>query len=161
MESDLLGDPTPPVLYNQVFDTSFVSWKNVSIAVPIALDPTKHILVVCLQSEIETANRSVSIDNIEFCTNRMVSTAQPISLQRIRIFPNPNAGDFSVELPEPASLGMNFRITDLTGGLVFEQKTEPGSTQQTVQVGALPNGLYLLQVVSDGKVLAVEKFVKQ
>jgi len=31
----------------------------------------------------------------------------------------------------------------------------------TVQAGLLPNGLYFLQVVADGKVLVVKKFVKQ
>ncbi len=79
----------------------------------------------------------------------------------LRIFPNPNPGIFTVELPEPAKLGITFRITDLAGRLVQEQKTEPGSVQQIVRAGVLPAGLYFLQVVSEGKVLAVEKFVKQ
>jgi hypothetical protein len=79
----------------------------------------------------------------------------------IRILPNPNLGTFTLELPESAKIGTTFRITDLTGRLVLEQKTESGSAQQTVRAGALPSGLYFLQVVSDGKVLAVEKFVKQ
>jgi hypothetical protein len=81
--------------------------------------------------------------------------------QDIKIFPNPNPGKFTVELPEPAKPGTSFRITDLTGRLVKEQKTEPGSAQQMVSAEALPAGLYFLQVVSEGKVLAIEKFVKQ
>ena len=79
----------------------------------------------------------------------------------IRILPNPNPGTFTVEMSEAATPGIKFRILDLTGRLVQEQKTEPGSAQQTVRAGELPSGLYFLQVVSDGKVLAVEKFVKQ
>lgn len=79
----------------------------------------------------------------------------------LRIFPNPNPGSFTVEMPEPARPGTLFRITDLAGRLVQEQKTEPGNTQQTVRATELPTGLYFLQVVSEGKVLAVEKFVKQ
>jgi len=91
-------------------------------------------------------------------TSGTSSIYQNISLG---IFPNPNPGTFSVELPEPAQSCMNFRITDLAGRLVQEQAIEYGSKQQTVQAGLLPNGLYFLQVVADGKVLAVEKFVKQ
>lgn len=79
----------------------------------------------------------------------------------ILIFPNPNTGRFTVELPAPANLGMHFRITDLTGRVLQERHTETGSARQFVQAGSLPNGLYFLQVVSEGKVLAVGKFVKQ
>ena len=45
--------------------------------------------------------------------------------------------------------------------MVKEQSAQAGGSLQTVQVGDLPAGLYFLQVVSEGKVLAVEKFVKQ
>jgi len=83
------------------------------------------------------------------------------NLLPIRILPNPNPGTFTVELPEPVKPGTTFHITDLAGRLVQEQKTEPGSAQQTVRAEILPAGLYFLQVVSEGKVLAVEKFVKQ
>jgi len=79
----------------------------------------------------------------------------------LKIFPNPNAGVFNVALSEPATFGLTLRITDLAGRLLQEQATEHGSKQQTVQAGLLPNGLYFLQVSADGKVLAVEKFVKQ
>jgi len=89
------------------------------------------------------------------------STAPGKSSFQMRISPNPNPGIFTIDLPSPATLGMAFRITDLTGRLVQEQKAEPGSALQTVRAGELPNGLYFLQVVSEGKVLAIEKFVKQ
>jgi hypothetical protein len=107
------------------------------------------------------ATRStIQIDNI--CVDgQLVSVKNPAGPISLRIFPNPNPGTFTVELPEPAKPGTSFRITDLTGRLVKEQKTEPGSAQQMVSAEALPAGLYFLQVVSEGKVLAIEKFVKQ
>lgn len=79
----------------------------------------------------------------------------------LRVFPNPNAGTFTVELPQPATSGMRFRLTDLAGRLVQETIPEAGKTQQQVNTGSLPNGLYFLQVISAGKVLAIEKVVKQ
>ena len=78
-----------------------------------------------------------------------------------RIFPNPNPGAFTVELPAPATLGITFRIIGLTGQAMLERPTEPGLERQTVNAGNLPPGLYFLEVVSEGRVLAVEKFVKQ
>jgi hypothetical protein len=56
---------------------------------------------------------------------------------------------------------MKFRILDLTGRLVLEKRTEQSVARQSVDGGILPNGLYFIQIVSDGQVLGVEKFVKQ
>jgi hypothetical protein len=102
----------------------------------------------------------VAIDHICY-GSRLVGIEDLPYRKMLRIAPNPNSGNFSVELPEPAKPGMSFHITDLTGRQIQQQKTEPGTSQQTVRAGELPAGLYFLQVVSDGKVLAIEKFVKQ
>jgi hypothetical protein len=79
----------------------------------------------------------------------------------IRIFPNPNFGTFSVELPEPALEGMQFRLMSPTGRMVGEQTLQAGNTQQTVQTKDLPGGIYFLQLLWEGNMIAVEKFVKQ
>jgi hypothetical protein len=79
----------------------------------------------------------------------------------LRIFPNPNTGSFTVELPVLATSGMKLQITDLAGRLVMEKATDSGLQQQQVETGNLPNGLYFLHVIANGKTIAVEKFVKQ
>ncbi len=79
----------------------------------------------------------------------------------MRIFPNPNLGTFTVKLPQPATSGLTFRVVDLTGRLVMEHPMETGSALQTVQADDLPAGIYFLQVIAEGRVMAVEKFVKQ
>jgi hypothetical protein len=56
---------------------------------------------------------------------------------------------------------MRMRITDPAGRLVQELETAPATEQQTVQADALPNGLYFLHVLENGRVVAIEKFVKQ
>jgi len=81
--------------------------------------------------------------------------------ERVHIFPNPNLGIFTVELPTPATSNMSFRVTDLTGKLMLEKQTKIGTQIQTVEAANLPDGFYFLQVVSEGKIIAVEKFVKQ
>lgn len=84
--------------------------------------------------------------------------AQPYALS---VFPNPGSGMFTVEFPVEPEESMYFRVTDLTGQTLLEQQLEPGTLQQTVKGGTLPDGLYFLQVVSEGKILATEKIVKQ
>lgn len=109
---------------------------------------TSSMLPVTVLSEMEC----------ESSGTKGASGPQAINLH---IFPNPNTGAFTVELPQPASPGMAFRIIDITGRLALEAITEAGSVRQTVLAGSLPNGLYFLQVLEEGKVLAMEKFVKQ
>ncbi len=94
---------------------------------------------------------------------RMVSTSIPVlnHNNQLHIFPNPSTGAFTAELPAPASSGMFLQITDPAGRIVKVQQIITDSVQQTVQVDQLPAGLYFLQLVSEGKILATQKFVKQ
>lgn len=82
--------------------------------------------------------------------------AYAVSLQ-----PNPNTGAFTLTLPEPAPPGMVFRLLDLTGRLVQEMPAETGFAQQSVHAAGLPSGMYWVQVISDYRVLAVKRFVKE
>ncbi len=91
----------------------------------------------------------------------VVSVRNPSEQRTIRISPNPNPGTFSVELPEAATADMYFSIVGITGQVLLEQSTQADSRLQTVQAGDLPGGLYFLQVISDGVLVATEKFVKK
>lgn len=80
---------------------------------------------------------------------------------QVFLSPNPNDGDFSIDLPVPAVPGMTFRLTDLTGRLLLEKTMETGSRKQSMRAGNTTAGLYFLQIVWKEKVLATAKFVKQ
>ncbi|MBP6809872.1 MAG: T9SS type A sorting domain-containing protein [Saprospiraceae bacterium] len=107
------------------------------------------------------SNNAASCEsNMEVHNQCLIGTNETLHKRPISIFPNPNNGAFTVKLPEPVKPGTMFRITDLMGRLLQEQKTEPGNAEQMVRAEILPEGLYFLQVVSEGILLAVEKFVK-
>lgn len=86
---------------------------------------------------------------------------EAVANMEVVVFPNPNTGIFTVELPQPAASGMAFRVIDLAGRLALEKQVEVGSAYQAIEAAALPGGLYFLEVVLGGRVLGVEKFVKQ
>jgi hypothetical protein len=113
--------------------------------------------------DVRVYNRVLTICEIDsVCTDNSVSAVvHPISNAQLLIYPNPNTGSFTLELPVPAEPGTNFRITDLTGRVVWEKQADIGSKQQAIQTGNLPNGLYFVQVISEGRILGVERFVKQ
>lgn len=98
----------------------------------------------------------VEVDSIRTNTRDLLDNLLPI-----HIFPNPNPGNFTVELPQPATKGMTLRVTDLAGRLVLEKSTETGNVLQTMQAANLSGGMYFLQVIEKGRIVGVEKFVKQ
>lgn len=79
----------------------------------------------------------------------------------VSLFPNPNTGSFKVDLRQAALSDMSFGITDQSGRLLLEKHLQDGIQVQDVNAENLPSGLYFLQVISDGKVVAVEMFVKE
>jgi len=98
---------------------------------------------------------------VRFHANATVGVqSENADLPRLNVFPNPHAGTFLVELPEPALPGMVFRIVSITGHQLWERPAEPGATTQTIYANDLPPGQYFLQVVSEHKVLVVEKFAR-
>ena len=109
------------------------------------------------------ANTSSRIEIQKFCMkgDGTVPTKNVSETLSFRIFPNPNTGTFTVELPVLATDDTKLQITDLAGRVVTEKVTVSGLQQQQMEINNLPNGLYFLHVVTNGKTIAVEKFVKQ
>jgi Concanavalin A-like lectin/glucanases superfamily/Secretion system C-terminal sorting domain/HYR domain/PKD domain len=113
--------------------------------------------------DVRVYNKVLSQCEIDsLCSTRLVSAiGDKANRMRLSIFPNPNTGIFTVELPEMATPSLTFRITDLAGKVVLEKRAEVGKATQTLETALLPDGLYFLQVLSEGKILGVNKFVKQ
>jgi len=107
------------------------------------------------------SNNAAGCDSVVEVESQCSTGANETLHKPISISPNPNNGTFTVQLPEPATPGAMFRITDLSGRLVQEQTTEPGSKQMGMQTVTLPAGMYFLQVISHGRLVAIDKFVKQ
>lgn len=100
------------------------------------------------------------IDN--FCLDGMtVAVSNPFDYHRIRIFPNPTTGLLNIEMPNIIQSDISLQIISLTGQQMLVKASEPGISVQTIDASALPQGMYFLQVLSKGQVIAVNKFVKQ
>lgn len=95
------------------------------------------------------------------CANNSSASHEIWGQHALNLFPNPNEGVFSVELPETLPSGAALMVTDFAGRIVFRQNIEAGTEQQSVNAADLASGFYFLQLVASGQVLAVEKFVKQ
>jgi hypothetical protein len=109
------------------------------------------------------AERTYSYAQLDkVCFNRTIVAVQdPSRGPDFRIYPNPNTGQFTVHLSEPAERGLSMRIISITGQMVLEKKTVTGNTIQTIEAFDLPQGMYFLQMITDGRLMSVNKFVKQ
>jgi hypothetical protein len=138
------------------------AWKRISFTVSKVNFNNKYF-VICVQND-ETGNKNsiISLDNIEICTSA-TTNAKDKEQDRIKfqVFPNPNTGDFNIELPIDANEKMKLRITDLTGRVLAEKQPTVGTTSQRIELNDLANGLYFIQVVQEGRVIGLERFVKQ
>lgn len=91
----------------------------------------------------------------------MVSVYSAPQVGSLLIMPNPNSGVFSVQIPRGAEAGMRIRMVDLAGRLMLENTVSAGSNQVQLNAQALPSGMYLLQLVENGRVMGVGKVVKE
>lgn len=147
----------------EIKDEKERSYQRFDTSIAYQHDPLLKYLVVCLQNQNDSVMSVIGIDNIEMCSSKVplwVSTHNE-QKERIRIFPNPNNGHFTIELQNVISSDMIFRIVDLTGRKILEKLGDQILQTKTIDTSILDSGLYFLQVVSKGKILAVEKLIKQ
>lgn len=103
----------------------------------------------------------------KFFYDTIVLRCEPLSINtqngkdQISIYPNPSNGVFTIEMQQAAKSGMQFRITDISGKSVYEANAVWGKSIHQLDANFLTSGLYFLQVISNGKVLAVKKLIKQ
>ena len=156
----IVGSPSQ-LIYSDTIPKDSLAWMRRTFSPRVSPDQTKRFFNICLSNNGTTDKSTVGIDNIEMCSSATVDTKEATVSGQFQIVPNPNQGTFTVVLSERALLGMKLRIIDPTGKYVQDFTTQLDNEEQTIQVNHLPNGLYFLQVLSEGKVVAVEKFVKQ
>ena len=136
-------------------------WWEISVEFPINFSKGKYFLVVCLQNGDELKPSIVGIDNIELCTELRPDGIESEIVSDLRLYPNPNDGGFSIELPESPGNGIQIAIIGLTGKVEFIQDVPSGTRIQSVHLQNIPNGMYFVRIVSKNQILSVGRFVKQ
>ena len=149
------------LIYSDTIPKDSLAWMRRTFSPRVSPDQTKRFFNICLSNNGTTDKSTVGVDNIEICSSTTVDTKEFTVSGQFQIVPNPNQGTFTVVLSEPATLGMKLRILNSMGQIVQDFSTKLDNQEQTIQAHHLPNGMYFLQVVLDGKVVGVEKFVKQ
>jgi len=77
------------------------------------------------------------------------------------MFPNPTSGIMTIMMHQKAKSEMYFRFTDIAGRTVLEIPAIQNTDIQELEIFGLSSGLYFLQVISNGKVVAIKKLIIQ
>ena len=129
-----------------------VPWGQVSFA----LSPGVHELYWSYNKDVYVSNGSdcAWLDNIVFPPAETITVTQEILTNGVAIYPNPNHGQFSLNLPED---DCEILVFNSLGQQVYSQQAK-GMTAFNLE--GLNSGVYFVTVKSDSAVCTL-KFVKE
>jgi len=113
-------------------------------------------------SEVRLYNREITECEIDsFCLIHFTTSSNETSInETFQIFPNPNMGVFNIKLKIENLKTPYLRFLDLSGRLLHIQQIENGNTITQMNLEYLMEGMYMVQLISGGKIIACEKFIK-
>lgn len=80
----------------------------------------------------------------------------------VKVYPNPTSGRFTISLDQLSGSSIIFKVSNVTGELVFNETRELFSSSYTGEINLekLPNGVYVITVQS-GSAIAVQRITIQ
>lgn len=102
--------------------------------------------------EVTVTDATGCVDSKTFEVGIFTDTYEQSGIEALSLFPNPTSGTATLDIRLTNSMDVRTRVFNLNGQVVFE--SEAGNTSAVNQTLDLHNeapGMYLLQVVADGK----------
>lgn len=65
----------------------------------------------------------------------------------VKVFPNPNQGEFVVEFDKPTINLLQLNVTNVLGQVIYESMLEPNTRRISVHLNSVSDGVYLLEVL--------------
>jgi hypothetical protein len=85
-------------------------------------------------------------------SNNSASIANLSTTSDLVIYPNPNNGQFQIQLENDNSGIVNISVVDVTGRMVYQTRTEKETDlfTQTINLSSIPSGMYLITIENNG-----------
>ena len=130
-----------------------VPWGQVSYTIT----PGQHQLYWAYNKDVYVSNGSdcAWLDNIVFPPAETITITQETVMNGLALYPNPNKGQFSINLPEE---DCEILVFNAMGQQVYQQSNAKGLT--TLKLEGLNSGMYFVTVKS-ANVVSTIKFVKE
>jgi hypothetical protein len=106
--------------------------------------------------------RQTDIDGKSSLEAKVVDLVRGADGQMVRVYPNPTEGVLQVSVYEQQSSRVTLVVRDMSGRVVktVEAQTSTGQNQLSVNLSEVAQGLYTLQVYSDGELMMTERVRK-
>ncbi|HLV41153.1 MAG TPA: T9SS type A sorting domain-containing protein [Brumimicrobium sp.] len=91
--------------------------------------------------------------------NDVTGIKEQLNAKEFNLFPNPAADQLHIRFSDSKSI-TNLAITDLNGRVVYHTQNSFNTNEVTIPVNNLKNGMYFLNVTSDGQKVAKRFVVK-
>ncbi len=121
---------------------------------PIAPSPTVSTTYTVLGSNGTCTNSAFIVQNVSTCTG----IDQLVGKSEMEFYPNPNSGWFNIYVPF-INATTRFEIYNCLGSLIRKELIQTEKTE--VDLGKEPDGLYFVKIITDNKVVAARKIIKQ
>lgn len=96
---------------------------------------------------------------------KISTTIQNEKIDKILIYPNPTTGILNIKSEGLNNPNLKIQILNSIGQIVMEetsiQHLALGETGSQLNIQHLPEGLYLVRVISENKIIATQKIIKQ
>ena len=137
---------TNPILATVPVSAGTFKW------IPENLHSNTLTVVVFLQNEdTKEVYQAFIYDDVAAPTP--VTEIQPITADRIRVYPNPSDQEFTVELPVPAQQSMKLTMANQLGQFTEVGAIGEGEQSKKISTQGLAEGVYILQLGSNGNAL--------
>jgi hypothetical protein len=176
------GNSNQTVTWNVVGTTAApISTANVNILLssdggvtfPVTLlsnTPNDGTQVITVPNNIQSANCRIMVEavgNIFYAVNsraftvNMSLSASDFSLSNFKIYPNPNNGNFSVQLESSTGNDIKINVSDIRGRQIFSKSFQnTGLFEQNLDLNNAQSGVYMV-TVQDGDRKETKKIVIQ
>jgi uncharacterized repeat protein (TIGR02059 family) len=107
---------------------------------------------------------AIATDNLNSTTKSSVLDfevkAEVYMNKNFTLYPNPNNGRFSIDLPaKPEAERYNVKICDILGNVVYQEEVPEEVLTHRVDLSDMQQGLYIL-IISADRILHTQKFIK-
>jgi hypothetical protein len=114
---------------------------------------------------VSLSSTSPSVTGLNFTvnlTNVTTSVQEPSAIEVSSLYPNPVSSELNLRMNVKERATYIFRMLDVSGRVISERINEMTTGEQSLRMETedLTKGLYLLQIIGEGKTVGTYRFVK-
>lgn len=149
---------TAPAITSSRFEPSSTQWRTDYINLDV-VDPLIDVIISF--TNLGHYGQPIYLDNINIQSTTAVKNAQLFATPNLILSPNPASNQFTIAIEGGHKNEVwNMVISDYLGKVVMQNQIINSQQNHVIDIASLSAGVYMVQVMNDGKVLNKKLVVK-